>query len=191
MAAWESPALRSRDTLDPGPGPGQTPGLEVPQAPRGSRRTLVTGLRVRTACPRALGSPGLVKLRVDRARRLRGHARDALELLLRRREHLLDRAEVLQERPPPRRADALELVEERAEASRLAALAVEADGEAVRLVAQPLQELQPRRVAREHDRVGPAGHVDLLDPLGERDHRDAGQVVRLHGRQGGGELALA
>src|SRR5919201_421736 len=67
-----------------------------------------------------LRSSGLVQLCVDRARRLGRHARDALELLLRRGEETLGRAEVLQQRAAPHRADALELVEDRRERAGVA-----------------------------------------------------------------------
>ena len=65
------------------------------------------------------------------------------------------------------------------------------DREAVRLVADPLQELQAGGVLRQHDRLRPARDEDLLDPLRERDHRDARQVVALHRRERRRELALA
>src|SRR5262249_9598360 len=67
-----------------------------------------------------LRSTRLVQLRVDRARRLRGDAWHALELLLRRREEPLRRPEVLEDRASPDRADTLQLVEDRAERPRLA-----------------------------------------------------------------------
>ena len=134
---------------------------------------------------------GPVQLRVDRPGGLRRQPGNALELLLARAEHALGRAEVLQQRAPPHRADALERVEERLARPRRAALAVEVEREAVRLVPDPLQQLQARAVRVEQDRVGAAGHEDLLDPLGERDHRHARQVVRLHRRQRGRELPLA
>src|SRR5205814_1260064 len=65
-----------------------------------------------------------------------------------------------------------EIVEDRLEAARVAALAVEADREPVRLVADPLQQLQARVVRVEPDRIRPAGDEHLLDPLRERDHGD-------------------
>src|SRR6185437_10828717 len=88
-------------------------------------------LRVRISRAAAAGpcgvsaTPGLVELRVDAARNGSGDAGHALELFLRRRRHLLDRAEVLQQCAAARRADALEVVEERREAARLAPLPVE------------------------------------------------------------------
>ena len=97
-------------------------------------------------CQAPHAAAGLVQLRVDRARGLRRHARDAFELLLARREQPLDRAEVPQQRAPPRRPDAGEVVEDRLASRALAALPVEAEREAVRLVADPLQQLEPGRV---------------------------------------------
>jgi hypothetical protein len=55
---------------------------------------------------------------------------------------------VAQERAPPRRADALQIVEDRAARACFAPLAMEAEREPVRLVADALQELQPRGLAR-------------------------------------------
>src|SRR5439155_14770349 len=99
------------------------------------------------------GSAGPVELGVDRARGLRRKTRDALELLLRGRDEALGGAEVLQQRAPTRRADARQLVEDRAERLRVAPLPVAAGGEPVRLVADPLQELQAR------PRAGPQARI--------------------------------
>ena len=96
-----------------------------------------------------------------------------------------------QQRAPPGRADAVELVEHRLARGGVAALAVEGDREPVRLVAQPLQQLQPGRVVGQQHRGRPAGQEHLLDPLRERDHRDARQVVGLHRGERRRELALA
>src|SRR5204862_6577675 len=108
------------------------------------RATAATRSSAQTPSSSAAPRPatGFVQLCVDAARDLCRHARNALELIGRRGEHRVDRAEVVKERPPPRRADALELVEQRGEAARLAPLPVEADGEAVRLVADPLQAVE-------------------------------------------------
>ena len=88
--------------------------------------------------------------------------------------------------PTPWRSSKIE-----SRAARLAALAVEAEREAVRLVADPLEQLEPGECAVEHDRVGPAGDEHLLLALRERDHGDARQVVGLHRRERRRELALA
>jgi hypothetical protein len=68
---------------------------------------------------------------------------------------------------------------------------MEAEREAVRLVADPLQQLQPWRMAVELDRVRPVGDEHLLVPLGQRDHGDARQVECLQSRHHGRELPLA
>ena len=44
-------------------------------------------------------------------------------------------------------------------------------GEPVGLVADVLEQAEGERAAAEDDRVGPAGDVDLLLALGQRDHR--------------------
>ena len=104
--------------------------------------------------PRRSRPARLVQLRVDRPRRLRrarpGTPSSSSWVAA---SDPLGRAEVAQQRAPPRRADALELVEHRLARPRVAPLAVEADGEAVRLVADALQELQARRVLRS-SRIG-------------------------------------
>src|SRR5690348_5925690 len=91
-------------------------------------------------------APGFMQLGIDAARDLGGYAGNPLELLGRRGHHRLDRTEVVEQRTTPRRSDALELVEQRCEAPRLAPLPVEADRKPVGLVADPLQELQTRIV---------------------------------------------
>ena len=96
-----------------------------------------------------------------------------------------------EERPPPRRADALERVEERLARPRGTPLAVEAEREAVRLVPNTLEQLQAGAVRVEQDRVGLLRDEDLLHPLRQRDHRHARQLVRLHRRQRRRELPLA
>ena len=58
------------------------------------------------------------------------------------------------ERAPPGRPDALEAFEDRLARARAAPLPVEAEREAVGLVPQPLEQLEPRRVAVEPDGVG-------------------------------------
>src|SRR4029078_4549457 len=68
---------------------------------------------------------------------------------------------------------------------------VEAEREAVRLVADPLQELKAGRGRVEHDRAGAPGYEDLLLPLRERDPRPAREVVGLHRGERRRELTLA
>ena len=120
-----------------------------------------------------LSPAGFVQLGVDTARRLGRYARDAFKLLFGRLQHPLGRPEVLQQRPAARRPDALDLVEHRLACGRIAALPVEGHGEAMRLVADALQQLQAWRMVGQQDRLGTSRNEDLLDSLGERDDRDA------------------
>ena len=64
-------------------------------------------------------------------------------------------------------------------------------GEAVGLVADVLQQPQGERAAAQDDRVGPAGDVDLLLALGQRDQGRRRDAQGLEGVEGGVELALA
>jgi len=50
---------------------------------------------------------------------------------------------------------------------------MEADSEAVRLVAQALQKLEPGRMSIEPHRPGSSGDEHLFLALGQRNHRDA------------------
>ena len=64
-------------------------------------------------------------------------------------------------------------------------LAVEGDGEPVRLVAHPLEQVEALAGARQDDRVVLPGHPDLLEPLGQADQRhvlDAELVEHRLGR---------
>ena len=60
----------------------------------------------------------------------------------------------------------------------------------MRLVADPLEQLEAARVAGKHDGVDAAGHEDLLLALRERDDRHARQIELLHRRERRSELAL-
>ena len=79
---------------------------------------------------------------------------------------------MVEERAPPRRADTLELVEQRREPARLAALPVEADRETVRLVADPQPSNDPARMQmfrkREYVRIGDPASVRARDLWLER-----------------------
>ena len=98
-----------------------------------------------------IGTSGLVQLCVQGARRAGGETGNAFELLLRGLEKALGRAEVSQDRPPSRGTDARQGVEDRLERLRVPAAPVVAEREAVRLVADPLQELKAGVVLVEHD----------------------------------------
>ena len=137
---------------------------------RGCVRDLAAGPQAR---------PALCELGVDGPRRPFGESPgDALQFLPARGEKPLRRAEVPQQRPPPRGADALQRVEDRLARLRVAALAVEAEREAVRLVADPLQQLQPGESRSSTIGSGLAGDEDLLLALRQRDHarRAAGRT---------------
>src|SRR5581483_9033801 len=79
----------------------------------------------------------LVQLGVDLPGCLSRDAGHALQLLRRGLEEPLRRAEVPEQRAAAHGADPLQLVEDRAERPRLASLPVEAEREAVRLIADP------------------------------------------------------
>src|SRR4051812_9701675 len=103
-----------------------------------------------------------------------------LQLLAGGSEEPLWRPEVLQQRSLARRADPGELVEDRPpEHAAVAAAAVVVDREAVRLVADPLQQARGLGVGGEVERLGTAGDEDLLQPLGEADDGDAALAERL------------
>src|SRR4051794_1566766 len=93
-------------------------------------------------------SANLVNVLVDVACDLAWQAGHRLELLAARLQEALGRAEVLEQHALARRADAGELVEDRARHRAVAPAAVELDGEAMRLVAHPLEELKGGRVVR-------------------------------------------
>src|SRR5262249_23564924 len=78
--------------------------------------------------------------------------------------HGLGGAEVREQRALALRADAGDVVE-RVDTDGLAALgAMGADGEAVRLVAQPLNEIEHRIARLEQQRLVAAGKVEMLAP---------------------------
>ena len=80
--------------------------------------------------------------------------------------------------------------------SILRRVAVRADGEAVRLVAEALDEVEHRVARRQHERLA-AGHVEGLAagvavrPLGDADERQVGDAEFGEHCRRGRELALA
>src|SRR4051795_7317460 len=94
----------------------------------------------------------LVEVRVEGPSPLLREAGDPLELLARRGDDRLRRAEVLEQRALAGGADAGQLVEQRGRHGAVAAGAVVRDREAVGLVAYALEELQRGRVVAEDDR---------------------------------------
>src|SRR3954463_10861183 len=97
-----------------------------------------------------LGAAGAMELRVDGPCRLRRQPGHALELLTGGGEKALGRAEVAEDRPAPCRTDTREPVEDGGERRGVAPAAVELHREAMCLVADLLEELEPRIVAVEH-----------------------------------------
>ena len=87
--------------------------------------------------------------------------------------------------------DAGQLVEHRGGHRAVAPAAVMGDREAVRLVAHALQQLELRRVVAEEERLGIPRPEHLLDPLGQRDDRDAALAEALQHAQPGRELPWA
>ena len=83
------------------------------------------------------------------------------------------------------------VVEHRADLGLRAQLAVVGDGEAVRLVAQALHEVEGLRVGRQHDRLGASGQEHLLALLGQADERQVVQAELIEHLAGGADLALA
>ena len=65
------------------------------------------------------------------------------------------------------------------------------DGEAVGLVADLLQQVERLGVARDAHRIGLAGHVHLLEALGQAGHRDVLEPHLLEHAHRDAELALA
>src|SRR2546430_7475139 len=114
---------------------------------------MVPGTDLTLPPPQSLCPARLVQLRVDRARGPGREARPPLQLFLGRRDEPLGGAEVSQDRAASGRSDALQRVEDRLERTRVAAAAVVPDREPVRLVPDPLQELQPGVMGVEPDRI--------------------------------------
>src|SRR3984957_16135966 len=88
--------------------------------------------------------------------------------------------------PPPRH-----IVQGAVGEGLAAELAVEGDGEAVGLVAQALDQEAARGTPVQPDAFEPARDEDLLETLGQADHRQPLQAERAQGLQGGAQLALA
>ena len=65
---------------------------------------------------------------------------------------------------------------------------MESDGKAVSLVPHPAQQPQSRRVLGNIERLGMAGAVYLLQPLGQSDHRHVRQPQVVQGGLGHAEL---
>src|SRR5690606_27807733 len=90
-----------------------------------------------------------------------GNAVDLHQVLDRGTAHGLGRAEMVQEGALPRRADSRDLVERVPDQLPGAARAVRADGEAVGLVAQALDEVEDRIAHRQAERLAAADEETL------------------------------
>jgi hypothetical protein len=97
----------------------------------------------------------VVEMVVDEPRDALGNAVHGHQIGSWRPAHRLGRAEMLQQRALARRADAGDLVERVLDHLLLAPRAVRADGEAVRLVAQALHEIEHRIARRQRERIAP------------------------------------
>src|SRR4029078_10096210 len=95
-------------------------------------------------------------------------------LLDRRLADALRRAEDAQQRPAPLGTDARQVADRGVGLPRRAQVAVVGDREPVRLVAQPLDEVERARGWRQYDRVRSAGQEQLLALLREPGERQGG-----------------
>ena len=82
------------------------------------------------------------------------------------------------QRAPPRRADARNVLQRGVHARLLAQLAVVRNAEAVRLIADALDQVQRGRLAVQQDALLPVRQEDLLQPLRQAEDRD----VVAHGQ---------
>ena len=108
---------------------------------------------------------------------------------LRRLRDPAQAAEAGQQRLPPAGADAGHPVERRTERVGPAALAVEGDGETVRLVPGPFEEVERRGVPGQLERFRSPGQEDLLLALRETRVRDVGEPEVVEGGGRRAELA--
>src|SRR5690606_17794903 len=121
-------------------------------------------------------SPARMEVVVDRLCHRRRNPVHRLEVVEPGPAYRLGRAEMLEERPLARRADAGHLVKGRGADGLRALCPVRADRPTMGLVAQTLDEIEDRRVVRQGERRL-AGAVEFLlpgiavDALGDADHR--------------------
>ena len=107
----------------------------------------------------------------DRLGDARAEARQLRRSPAPRPRELAHRAEVPQQRSPPGRAEAGHAVQLAGRQRRRPLLPVVGDREPVRLVPDPLQQVQALAGARQDHRAVLAGQPDLLQPLGQPAHR--------------------
>ena len=130
--------------------------------------------------PPIVPSPGGSRVEevVDALGELRGDLGHGRELGDRGPAHRPGRAQGLEQTRPERGPHAGDLVQHRADGPPGAELLVVGDGEAVGLVADLLERVERGRGQVQHERLEPVRRVDLLRPLGQRDH---GHVVETDG----------
>src|SRR5471032_381909 len=130
----------------------------------------------------------LMELLVNAFGELAADAFHPRQILDTRSQHALKSTEVLQEPLAAPRPHGGNLLEARRRARLAAARAVARDREAVRLVADLLDEMQRRMIGRQAARLVLAGHEELLHAglalhaLGHADHADVMQAEILHHR---------
>src|SRR5690242_5397402 len=151
-------------------------------------------LRPRWRASRPPSAQESVQLRVDPLRQRTGDSGHSRKVFDARRLHPLESAEVREQRLPPLRADAADLLQRRRVARLGAPRAMPLDREAMRLVADLLQKMQPRMVRREMQNRLASGKHDVLESgfalraLGNADQRRLMQS--LLGEHVGGDAHL-
>src|SRR5690348_13622235 len=143
--------------------------------------------------PRLVGARCLIGTECRRDRRGQpradaGHGRDLLDA---GRGELADRAEVLEQRLAPGRAEPGYVVERAAGGGLAALLPVVGDGEPVGLVPDPLEQVEPFAAARQDDRVLLARRPDFLQALGQAADGDVVDAELGQGPRGGVGLERA
>src|SRR3989449_6329625 len=129
---------------------------------------------------RRIGTLSGMELLVDFFRELAADALDLGQVLDARADHALQPAEPRQQLPAALDADPGDALQGGSRAAPGAARAVAGDGEAVRLVADPLYQVQARVVGRKPHRA--LADPQLLQarlslrPLGDADQRDVGEA---------------
>src|SRR6185503_14771885 len=118
-------------------------------------------------------------------------ADDGRQLFASRTADAGDAAECGQQRLAPPRADARHVIELRSEIAQRPRAAVEGDGEAMRLVADPLHQQQRRIVCGERDCVLAIASEEQLFLLGDADRDQVGKAQLFERGVGGGQLPLA
>ena len=133
-------------------------------------------------------------MRSASARLMPGHAREVVDA---RRLHALQAAEMREQRLALLRADAGDLLQRRRRARLAAPRAVALDREAVRLVADLLQQVQPGMIGRQVQHLVAIGKHDVLlaglalGTLGDADQPRVVQPLLGQHLGGDGDLPLA